>query len=106
MEGSLQERLDAYSHAVKEHLPDYAGAVDRLVERLSIAGARSAAPRPGEPMPPFLLPDEEGRSVSMDELLRGPLAITFHRGHLVPIVPHQRSHLGARTRAWLARGWS
>ena len=85
MEGSLQERLDAYSRAVKEHLPVYAEAVDRLVERLSIAGAGSAAPRLGEPMPPFVLPDEQGRLVSMDELLRhGPLAITFHRGHWCP----------------------
>ena len=36
-------------------------------------------------MPPFLLPDEAGRLVSLDDLLSsGPLAITFHRGHWCP----------------------
>jgi peroxiredoxin len=36
-------------------------------------------------MPPFLLPDEEGHLVSLDSLLKkGPVAITFHRGHWCP----------------------
>jgi len=39
----------------------------------------------GEPMPPFHLPDEAGRVVSLDKLLgRGPVAVTFHRGHWCP----------------------
>ena len=44
-----------------------------------------SAPRPGEPMPSFVLPDETGRLVTLEQLLkRGPLAITFHRGHWCP----------------------
>ena len=36
-------------------------------------------------MPPFVLPDEIGRMVSLEELLnRAPLAVTFHRGHWCP----------------------
>jgi peroxiredoxin len=85
MEGSLQERLDTYSRAVREVLPTYADAVDRLVERLSGSGAGLAAPRPGDRMPSFALPDERGRLISLDALLeKGPLAVTFHRGHWCP----------------------
>ena len=36
-------------------------------------------------MPPFHLPDEAGRVVSLDGLLsKGPVAVTFHRGHWCP----------------------
>jgi hypothetical protein len=42
-------------------------------------------------MPPFILPDETGQLVSLEELLRqGPVAITLHRGHWVPLLPDQR----------------
>lgn len=85
MDAALSERLDAYSTAVRKFIPDYADAVDRLVVRLASNGAGLGAPQPGEPMPPFVLPDETGRLVSLDSLLRdGPVAITFHRGHWCP----------------------
>ena len=36
-------------------------------------------------MPPFVLPDDAGHLVSLDQLLRhGPVAVTFHRGHWCP----------------------
>jgi peroxiredoxin len=36
-------------------------------------------------MPPFLLADETGHLVSLGNLLaKGPLAVTFHRGHWCP----------------------
>jgi peroxiredoxin len=85
MDASLADRLAAYSRAVREYLPGYADAVERLIARLAGSKAGSSAPQPGEPMPPFLLPDENGHLVSLDALLRhGPLAITFHRGHWCP----------------------
>jgi peroxiredoxin len=85
MDASLPERLEAYSQAVRRLIPDYADAVDRLVARLSASRAGASAPAVGEPMPPFVLPDEAGRLVSLDDLLRGgPAAITFHRGHWCP----------------------
>ena len=35
--------------------------------------------------PPFLLPDEQGRLVGLEDLLaEGPVAIAFHRGHWCP----------------------
>jgi peroxiredoxin len=85
LDGSLDERLSAYSQAVRNFIPTYANAVDDLVRRLTQSGAGSNAPRPGEPMPPFILPDETGRLVRLEQMLaRGPLAITFHRGHWCP----------------------
>jgi peroxiredoxin len=36
-------------------------------------------------MPPFVLPDENGRLVSLKDLLaQGPAIVTFHRGHWCP----------------------
>ncbi len=85
MDAALAERLDTYSSAVRKLIPDYADAVDQLVSRLSSSGAGIAAPQPGELMPPFVLPDENGHLTSLEGLLRGgPVAITFHRGHWCP----------------------
>lgn len=85
MDASLEEQLKAFSDATREKQPDFAAAVDRLVARLQQSGVGAAAPRPGEPMPPFHLPDEAGRIVSLDRLLaKGPVAVTFHRGHWCP----------------------
>lgn len=82
---SLAEQLDAASQSVKQRRPDFADAIDRMVGRLKEGGAGAQAPEIGDPMPPFYLPDEHGRIVSLDELTaRGPVAITFHRGHWCP----------------------
>jgi peroxiredoxin len=82
---SLQEQLRAFAETVKQERPEFAAAVDRLVQRLRQYGAGESAPQVGESMPPFVLPDDTGQMVSLDELLnRGPLAVTFHRGHWCP----------------------
>jgi len=85
MDASLNERLEAFSEATRYLIPGYQGAVDRMVGRLKAYNAGQAAPKPGEPMPPFAMPDEEGHIVTLDDLLRrGPLVISFHRGHWCP----------------------
>lgn len=85
MDASLNERLQALADAVRTLSPAFAEAVDRLVTRLQQSGAGSSAPGPGDPMPPFVLPDEAGRLVSLEQLLnRGPAAVVFHRGHWCP----------------------
>lgn len=81
----VNQQLDMYADALRRHLPQFAGAVDRLVARLQRAGAGGAAPKVGESMPPFWLPDELGRLVSLGEVLsQGPVALAFHRGHWCP----------------------
>ena len=85
MEGTLSEQLEAYAAAGREIFPAYGEAVDRLVARIHENGGGENAPRPGEEMPPFLLPDETGRLVSLQSLLeKGPVAVMFYRGHWCP----------------------
>jgi len=82
---SLQEQLRTFAQTVRRERPEFAAAVDRLVNRLRQYGAGESAPQIGESMPPFVLPDETGQLVSLEELLnRGPVAVTFHRGHWCP----------------------
>jgi peroxiredoxin len=36
-------------------------------------------------MPPFMLPDDQGHLVTLEQLLaKGPVALSFHRGHWCP----------------------
>src|SRR5262245_60821171 len=71
MDASLSERLDAFSSATRYLNPGYQEAVDRLVRRLKAYDAGKAAPKPGEPMPPFAMPDEQGHLVRLDVLRAG-----------------------------------
>jgi peroxiredoxin len=85
MEGTLSDRLEAYAAAGRDIFPAYSEAVDRLVVRLKENGGGENAPRPGEIMPPFMLPDESGWLVSLESLIRhGPLVVMFYRGHWCP----------------------
>lgn len=85
MEGTLRDQLEAYAAAGREIFPAYGEAVDRLVVRLNANGGGENAPRPGEVMPPFLLPDETGQLVSLKSLTdQGPVAVMFYRGHWCP----------------------
>jgi len=85
MDASLDEQLRTFADAARQRRPDFAAAVDRLVERLRRYGAGGTAPQAGEPMPPFVLPDDAGHMVSLDQLLtQGPVVVTFHRGHWCP----------------------
>ena len=85
MDASLSERLDSLAQAVRTLSPPFADAVDRLVARLQQSGAGESAPKIDDTLPPFHLPDEAGHIVSLDELLsKGPVAVTFHRGHWCP----------------------
>ena len=79
---SLQEQLRTFAQTVRQERPEFAAAVDRLVNRLRQYGAGESAPQIGESMPPFVLPDETGQMVSLEELLnRGPVAgVACRRG--------------------------
>ena len=78
----LRGQLDAYAREVRTKFPAIAEAVDRLVARLEGAGSGSSAPKVSESLPPFALPDEQGRLVTLEELVaKGPLVVAFRRGH-------------------------
>src|SRR5216683_2353984 len=85
MEGTLSEQLEAYAAAGREIFPAYGEAVDRLVGRIHENGGGENAPRPGDLMPPFILPDVTGRLINLKSLLeKGPVAVMFYRGHWCP----------------------
>jgi peroxiredoxin len=85
LDGSMRERLGIFIGAVRANHPNSAAIVDRLVDRLSAHKAGESAPGPGDTMPLFILPDENGRLVALSDLLaHGPVIVTFHRGHWCP----------------------
>jgi peroxiredoxin len=97
LDAPLAERLRIYADEVRRIAPAFAATVDGLVHRLIESGAGTTSPQVGEPMPPFLLPDERGRLVGLDDLLAdGPVAIAFHRGHWCP---YCRINISALARA-------
>jgi peroxiredoxin len=97
MEGTLNERLGAYAAAGRQIFPAYGEAVDRLVARIHENGGGENAPRPGDVMPPFILPDVTGRLIDLKSLLEsGPVAVMFYRGHWCP---YCRLNVGAVVQA-------
>jgi peroxiredoxin len=97
LEVPLADRLQAFANELRRVGPGFATAVDALVSRLAESNAGATAPKVGEPMPAFLLPDEQGRLVRLENLLAGgPLALTFNRGHWCP---YCRINLDALARA-------
>ena len=84
-DATLAARLDRYAETLRELNQPFAEAVDRLVSRLQSVTAGNEAPKVGEVMPPFLLPDENGHLLALEELLaKGPLVVAFRRGHWCP----------------------
>jgi peroxiredoxin len=85
LEAPLADRLQAFANELRRLGPRFAAAVDALVSRLAESDAGATAPKVGEPMPAFLLPDDQGRLVRLEDLLgKGPVALAFNRGHWCP----------------------
>lgn len=85
MDAPLADRLQSYASDVRRLNPLAAEAADRLVERLMTSGAGNMAPKIGDRLPSFILPDDQGRLISLEDILKkGPAAISFHRGYWCP----------------------
>jgi peroxiredoxin len=85
MDLPLGDRLRAIADEVRNRSPEFADAVDTFVGRLEKAQAGGGAPQVGEAMPPFTMPDQDGRLVSLESILaNGPAVLAFHRGHWCP----------------------
>jgi peroxiredoxin len=85
LDAPLAGRLQAFANELLRLGPHFGATIDALVSRLAESDAGATAPKVGEPMPTFLLPDEQGRLIRLDDLLgKGPVAIAFHRGQWCP----------------------
>ncbi|OFX06235.1 MAG: hypothetical protein A3E78_15210 [Alphaproteobacteria bacterium RIFCSPHIGHO2_12_FULL_63_12] len=81
----LRERLTIIADEVRLLSDVFADAVDKFVGRLQAAEAGSAAPKIGDGLPDFILPDQNGKLVSLAALLsKGPVVVAFLRGHWCP----------------------
>ncbi len=85
LDAPLRDQLARFSAALRDNNPAVAEAYQRLVDLLKRGKAGAGAPKAGDPLPPFTLADEDGHLVSSARLLaRGPLVISFNRGHWCP----------------------
>ena len=81
----LASHLATYREQSRRNRPEFSKAYDDLVTRLLTLDRGEVGPKIGEPLPPFQLPDEQGRLVSLASLLEtGPAVISFNRGHWCP----------------------
>lgn len=82
---TLGARLATVSEAVRALSPEFSSSVDQFVARLLEAEAGVTAPSIDELMPDFMLPDQDGRLVTLDDILvDGPAIVVFYRGHWCP----------------------
>lgn len=85
LDAPLAVRLQTFADSVRLASPPFADAADRMVQRLAHGGSGAAAPKVGDEFPLFILPDDRGHLVSLEALLeKGPVAVSFHRGHWCP----------------------
>lgn len=69
------------------HLPSdpWEAPTNALVAQLRARKAGSIAPRLNEPFPDFMLPDTQGRHISLADLIgSGPIVLSFLRGRWCP----------------------
>jgi len=80
---TLQKRLDTIRTSFESKAPAEAKAVMHgATEALIDAGLAEHAVGRGQTAPAFELPNSQGELVRSDDLLkRGPLILTFFRGH-------------------------
>jgi len=80
---SLQEKLNAHkAKSAGNRPPEIREALERGTAELRASGIMERVLKPGARAPQFTLPNQNGVMVSlMDLLRRGPLVLSFYRGH-------------------------
>lgn len=85
MPGELRDQLAAYVGHSRRLQPAIAAAYDRLIGHLMAVYSGQIGPAVGDPMPDFLLSDQNGHLMALDRFLEdGPLVISMNRGHWCP----------------------
>ncbi|MEM9277218.1 MAG: peroxiredoxin-like family protein [Pseudomonadota bacterium] len=83
---SLQDKLDAFKAQFKTQAPAEAfEAFARSTQELADSGQVEAAIKMGDTAPDFTLPDQDGNTVALKDLLaKGPVVVSFYRGVWCP----------------------
>lgn len=85
MNASLRERLATYREHSARLRPEIAAIYQSLVVHLEALVSGAVGPAIGDAMPDFLLPDQHGHLVSLENLLlSGPVVVSMNRGHWCP----------------------
>jgi peroxiredoxin len=85
MDAPLWRRLETWVATQRAFGSPFVEATEGLVDRLQAGETGREAPKVGETMPPFLMPDRAGRLVGLEDV-SGPngVVVSFNRGHWCP----------------------
>ncbi|MEP4534004.1 MAG: peroxiredoxin-like family protein [Cyclobacteriaceae bacterium] len=93
----LRELTDAKIESGRQANPEFMNSVDNIIEQAKVFHQGENAIKIGQKAPDFVLPNPEGKSISLDQLLeKGPVVITFYRGDWCPYCNLQLRALQAR----------
>ena len=82
---TLKQQTDAKIAAGRQANPDFMKGIDDVIAQAKAFQQGSDAIELGAQAPRFELPNQQGRSVSLTDLLaKGPVVVTFYRGSWCP----------------------
>ena len=94
---SLKQQTDAKIEQTRQAKPEFMKGVDDIIAQAKAFQQGGDAIGLGQKAPGFELPDSEGKSISLVDLLaKGPLVVTFYRGSWCPYCNLQLRALQAR----------
>ncbi len=79
---NLQDTLNSMKEKFESNLPpEIKAEMHRATDSLATSGIMDKVLKPGDPMPDFILTDEQDNEVNSQDLLgKGPAVISFYRG--------------------------
>ncbi|MDV7139340.1 peroxiredoxin-like family protein [Maribacter sp. TH_r10] len=93
----LKELTEAKIESGRQANPEFMRGVDDIIKQEKAFEQGKDAIKIGQKAPDFELPNPEGKSISLDFLLKkGPVVITFYRGNWCPYCNLQLRALQAR----------
>ncbi|WP_158967212.1 peroxiredoxin-like family protein [Paraglaciecola sp. L3A3] len=94
---SLKEQTDAKIAETRSVKPEFMQNIDELMVQAKVFQQGANAVAIGTQVPRFALPNQVGKSISLDNLLaKGPVVVTFYRGSWCPYCNLQLRALQAR----------
>ena len=82
---TLREQTDAKIEFGRKNNPDFMKGVDEVIKQEKAFQRGENALKIGEKAPSFELPNQEGKLIAIEDLLKnGPVVVTFYRGDWCP----------------------